>query len=52
MSFAILFSNNPKPQYYVACSAVHAVIVAERLDGKVYGRAIAVMPNNSPYRSV
>lgn len=52
MSFAVLFSNNPKPQYYNACTAVHAVVIAERLDGKAFGKVIGVSPNLSSYRSV
>lgn len=45
MSFAILFSGNPKPQYYRACSGVHAAVVAARLDGKAYGKVIGIMPH-------
>ncbi len=52
MSYAVLFSNNPKPQYYVASSAMHAVSIAKTLDGNVYGKVIAVMANRSSFRSV
>jgi hypothetical protein len=51
MSFAILFSGNPIPQYYNAASAVHAIATAMRIDPK-FGKVIGVALNVSPFRSL